>query len=247
MGSPRPGFPPIPRRRPRTQATGLRARGSQSGPPPSPALGRRVHPAGCRDPQSVSPRSSVRLGAPSGAARAAADSEREVGGTVGSRHRRVGGRGAGSLPSNSARRRRRSARLGLLHYCFRPRRGRPAHPARPLPHVPPSEAPGVMARRGAGARSPRGGGPRASPPARCRALYADAVGDPASPRPGFARFPGARRLARPRLPRGGGGVHRRLPLRSGNSGPGRGAAGCGGRTVPGGCEPGTRRRGERFV
>lgn len=45
--------------------------------------------------------------------------------------RRVGVRAAGSLPSSLARRRSRSARLGLFHYCFRPQRGRQRQRRRP--------------------------------------------------------------------------------------------------------------------
>lgn len=226
MGSPRPGLPPIPRRRPRTQATGLRARGTPSGPPPSPALGRRVHPAGCRGPQSISPRPFVRLGAPkrssaSGRGRRAR-SRRDRG--IGAQEGPGPGRGVFTVQLRAPPPPIRAARAPALLFPAAARAARAPGP--------PSPARATLGRlRGwwrAGAKvraRPGVAGPAPPLRPRCRALYSVAVGDPASLRPGFARFPGARRLARPRLPRGGGGVHRHLPLRSGNSGPGAGGRG----------------------
>ena len=136
--SPRPGLPP-------TQEEGVRGPRQlvhlDSAPlgAGSPALGARACPSGCRGPVSFSP--TVRRGSPRGTAPGAA------GLRVQRRRDRGGGdRGASSRVQGSwgftvrfVRRRSRSARPRVLHYCFRPaataEKAAVRRP-RPLPPVP---------------------------------------------------------------------------------------------------------------
>lgn len=153
------------------RSAGLSAQGSQSAPAPSPALGRRIRPSGCRGPQSTV-RPSVRRGAPSGAARGAPG--------LGARRRRDGGRrGRGAGRSGTGARclyrptRRASAacprgsgsctivsgRSAGSRRAPGPALSRPCHPR---------EAPGVAARLRPKLRAPTaaaGPGPRPCPDA----------------------------------------------------------------------------------
>lgn len=85
-------------------------------PVPSPAMGAPACPSGCRVHLSVGPPGAPQAEQHEGPR----DTEREGDGTAGPGRSGVGGKGAGSLPSSSARRRSSSARLGLLYYCFQP-------------------------------------------------------------------------------------------------------------------------------
>lgn len=119
------------------------------------------------------------------------------------------GPGRGVLTVTSASRGSRSARLGLLHYCFRPPRGRPprARP-RPRPPVPSSAGWGGAARLRAKPRArAAAAGPGRRLPSRRGAPCSDAVapprrcaGSPAVPGARASPAPAARQRWRSPLP-----------------------------------------------
>nr|XP_045245122.1 uncharacterized protein LOC123572391 [Macaca fascicularis] len=125
-------------RRPARPASGSRGAGSW---PVLQRWGRAAAP-GSRGPTSVFPsvRPSGRLARSSARGLGARNSKEAARWDGGSGLRWDRRRGAGSLPSVSAGHHRLSARLGFLHYCFRPQQRRPPRAwPRPLPPAPSRE------------------------------------------------------------------------------------------------------------
>lgn len=114
----------------------------EPGPGPFFSVGGARPPPGSRGPTSVSPsvRPSGRLARSSARGHGPRNSKEAGRWDGGSGLRWDRSRGAGSLPSGSAGHHRLSARLGFLHYCFRPQQRRPPRAwPRPLPPAPSRE------------------------------------------------------------------------------------------------------------
>lgn len=170
--------------------------------PPPPALCLRCWGGAPAPPGAAVPSPSLR---PSG--RPKRSSARGRGTRAAAQAARGPGRGV--LTVTSASRGSRSARLGLLHYCFRPPRGRPprARP-RPRPPVPSSAGWGGAARLRAKPRArAAAAGPGRRLPSRRGAPCSDAVapprrcaGSPAVPGARASPAPAARQRWRSPLP-----------------------------------------------